>query len=256
MLFSNAQNVIFKYFKIYPFFLVHQLEHSRSEFTTNLVLATHKRTQSKPPRGSFNVSYQQFDTKSELLLVLSNYRFNRDLLGGATVPCKPSDCTVTLKLSSTGFLFAGQYEQEGRYRFDRQGACFSFNAFMSLLDCKPLMVEYLLQVRRLYEADVGSLQLACETLNYADNDTEDDANDESGLVDEHDVTIKHLMSSTSFAPLLTAAAAAAATATAIEASDFSTFTPPHPPPPSPTKRRGASSSSSSTSSKRGHHSKK
>jgi hypothetical protein len=237
---------------------VHQLEQSRSEFTTNLVLATHKKTPSKPPRGSFNVSYQQFDTKSELLLVLSNYRFNRDLIGAPTIPCKPSDCTVTFKLSSTGFLFGGQYEQEGRYRYDRQGACFSFNAFMSLLDCKPLMVDYLLQVRRLYEADVGSLQLACETLTYADNDTEDDANDESGLVDEHDVTIKHLMNSASFSPLLNAAAAAAAAATTIEpSSDFHIFTPPRPPPPSPTKRRGASSSSStSTSTKRGHHSKK
>jgi hypothetical protein len=203
--------------------------------------------------------------KSELLLVISNWRFVKQNQELPATPCKPHDCTVSLKLSSTGFLSAnpdaGGSTAES-FRFDKQGACFSYDAFLDLLANNSMVSEFLAEVRRLYEADAGALQLLSESDVFGD----EDANDESGVTDEPEVTIRQLFHSI---PLIEAATASAVAflAESPETAEPSGITSTI---PTGSKRRAAGGQSSSSSSasttlmtapgplstKRSHYSKK
>jgi hypothetical protein len=116
---------------------------------------------------------------------------------------------------------------------------------MDLLADTSMIVTYLSELRRLYEADAGVLQLTCENTGFDD----DDVNDESGLADEPEITISRLLQSS---PLLEAATAAAAAATPVSIAVSSAQ-------PTPGTSKRSSSKTASTAgpaSKRGHHSRK
>jgi hypothetical protein len=85
----------FAYFFLSLFF---QLADERSAFSEYITLAEHQFTSAKT----------KLPGKSELILVLSNWRFTRDLSQAyasksASVKCKPSNCTVSFKISSSDF---------------------------------------------------------------------------------------------------------------------------------------------------------
>ena len=81
---------------------------------------------------------------TKLVLQVSNYHFNRSALGVAQrFVCKPSDCKITIKFSSTSFA-PKKVGEDGRrgpavddvpdvYYFDKGGFCTNYATFVALL---------------------------------------------------------------------------------------------------------------------------
>ena len=72
----------------------------------------------------------------ELILIVSNYRFNRDTNGSRFVPCTSNDCDIGLKYSSPMFVADPSTDnrvRNGEYIFDAYGLLFNVGTFLSLV---------------------------------------------------------------------------------------------------------------------------
>lgn len=76
---------------------------------------------------------------SNVVAVLSNYHFNRDGQTAKFKTCKPTDCTVGLKYSSSEFVVGGNRStssatdvKDAGFHFDRFGLLIPYPAFVSL----------------------------------------------------------------------------------------------------------------------------
>jgi hypothetical protein len=169
-----------------------QLENSKSHFSTNIVLS--KYDGGKKQLGTKNKN-QLIEVRSELLLMVSNYRFVKAQQNKPATPCHQNECTVSIKLSSTGFTF-GDVPEDGKLKFDRQGAVFSYNSFVDLLASGHICEDFLKEVRRLYEADEGALQFAYETFEFANDEIFAELNDTViDSVGESDINLRALLDS-------------------------------------------------------------
>lgn len=68
---------------------------------------------------------------TKVVVVISNYHFNRDEQVAEFKPCTLADCTVGLKYSSNEFSAVGS-DKDGGFQFDRFGVLAPYEAFVSL----------------------------------------------------------------------------------------------------------------------------
>ena len=92
-----------------------------------------KRSQKRflSPNQTRTTTTTTFEVKGELILIVTNYRFNRDNSdSGAGLICTPADCDIGIKYSCDEFTNTPTYNE---YNFDGYGLLFSFNTIASLL---------------------------------------------------------------------------------------------------------------------------
>ena len=104
------------------------------------------------------------EKKTDLVITVSNWHFNRDAQKNPDeIECRPSDCTVGLKFSSTEFALkrttpVGNPSKVGsEYIFDKCGLSLSYSAFAQLLSDKYFVSTFMTDVRQRYEEKEGSL---------------------------------------------------------------------------------------------------
>lgn len=97
--------------------------------------------------------------KAQVVVSISNWRFNRDLVESKTIrPCNPSDVTVAIKLSSTEFI--NEKNKNDLYHFDKNGALFSYTAFLSLMKDFSFTSNFMKLVKAKFEETEGPLTLS------------------------------------------------------------------------------------------------
>lgn len=121
---------------------------------------------------------------SKVVLVLSNYHFNRDKQSPKFKPCTPADCTVGLKYSSSEFVIVGTPERDAGFHFDRFGVLIPFDAFVSLLTNQSFK-NYIEKCKARYDKQVNDASSTVEAVVVDDDD--DDDEDEDG---EETVVVK------------------------------------------------------------------
>ena len=136
-------------FCIFLSFPLFQLADERSAFSEYITLAEHQFTSAKT----------KLPGKSELILVLSNWRFTRDLSQAyasksVSVKCKPSNCTVSFKISSSDFGRGGKQHSAESFDFDRNGAILPYPVFSILLQQADNQLKPFFEaVKSRYDAD-------------------------------------------------------------------------------------------------------
>jgi len=121
---------------------------------------------------------------TKVVLVLSNYHFNRDKQSPKFKPCTPADCTVGLKYSSSEFVIAGTPERDAGFHFDRFGVLIPFDAFVSLLTNQSFK-NYIEKCKARYDEQVNDASSTGGAV-VVDDDNDDDE-DEDG---EETVVVK------------------------------------------------------------------
>jgi len=93
-------------------------------------------------------------------MILSNWRFTRDIQGksDSSSVCRPEDCTVGFKISSSQFKTKSAKAGESLdFNFDRQGAVFPYSAFRGLLNNDGMINIFLNELSLRFEQDEGPL---------------------------------------------------------------------------------------------------
>lgn len=116
------------------------------------------------------------------MLIVSNWHFVRDNQEKKECPpCRPEDCNISLKLSSTLFKSnlssdlrptTGEVLADEGFTFDRNGIIIPYSAFLSLMTDAYFLTVYLPGVRTNYEKLRGSLNFE----DYAANECGSDHN--------------------------------------------------------------------------------
>jgi len=143
----------------------------RSSFQEYIPIASHQKLigngGDRKTKSSMIVGDKTLDT--ELLLVLSNWRFLRDIEHQrALAICRTEDCTVGLKFTSSAFKWkesaaASAVGDEGgettnqssQYPFDRNGVTFPYQTFIALLSDHAVTNVFMQNVKRRYEDETG-----------------------------------------------------------------------------------------------------
>ena len=106
---------------------------------------------------------------SHFVLIISNWHFVRDNIDRMVcLPCKPENCNISIKLSSTTFrggpteLAQGggtldpEIRPDEEFFFDKNGIIIPYSAFISLLNDRHFTDEYLPAVKKEFEKLCGS----------------------------------------------------------------------------------------------------
>ena len=105
--------------------------------STTLKRASRKRYSSpSPTKAPAGAAATWSILTGELILIVSNYRFNRDTNGSRFVPCTSNDCDIGLKYSSPMFVADPSTDnrvRNGEYIFDAYGLLFNVGTFLSLV---------------------------------------------------------------------------------------------------------------------------
>lgn len=104
---------------------------------------------------------------SELVLIISNWRFVRDVQSKPVCVCKAEHCTVGFKLSSSEFQSRAVKNGEasgngGEFNFDKHGAVMPYSAFLTLLNDVGLTNAFIQKIKDRYELDEGSVSAPSE----------------------------------------------------------------------------------------------
>jgi len=158
-----------------------QPQDERSHSTSYLVVSSAEKTDatggfSKRGQGPVKI------VTSNVVAVLSNYHFVRDKQAAKFKPCKPADCSVGVKYSSSEFAVqSGSTNTDAGFHFDRFGLLIPYEAFVSLFTSKDFG-SYLkkCQERRERQSDGAG----------EDDEEEDDRDDEENEEDEEVVSKK------------------------------------------------------------------
>ena len=119
------QNVIFLFFLNANF--CPQLQNQRSPISDYIPLSSY----------SFNESVagsrKRKPGKSETVLIINNWHFNRDVLEMTNpTACLPENCSVQIKVSSSAFMVNDGTSE--KYNFDKNGAIIPYPAFVWMCD--------------------------------------------------------------------------------------------------------------------------
>ena len=126
---------------------------SRSHVTIYLPVASHEaQVKSKEDKSVKQV-------RTDLVVTVSNWRFNRDAQKNPDeVECRPNDCYVGLKYSSTAFAGKNrspedlEKQQAGSlYFFDKYGLSVTYSAFVNMISDTFFLETYLADIRKTYE---------------------------------------------------------------------------------------------------------
>ena len=116
---------------------------------------------------------------SNVVAVLSNYHFVRDKQTSKFKPCRPADCSVGVKYSSSEFAIqTGSTNSDAGFHFDRFGLLIPYEAFVSLFTSKDFG-SYLKKCQERRERETGGGAGAGE-----DEEEEDDRDEENEEEDE------------------------------------------------------------------------
>jgi hypothetical protein len=139
-------------------------------------------------------SYQNREKKpqeTKIVVSISNWHFVRDNEKKKNCsPCRPEDCTVTFKLSSTVFKPAGGVEtvqnpNDKDLFFDKVGAIIPYSAFSSLMSAKGFVDTFCSTVKKEYERVCGPIPEIHES-NDDDDEEEEGGNNDNGGDDDDD----------------------------------------------------------------------
>lgn len=140
-------------------FYLLQTMHTRSHYSDYTVIATHM---FKQKRDNVEKTHT-----SELVLIINNWHFVKDTHTKTVVPpCRPDDCSVQIKISSTVFKSEAQLLSSGsdlldtnetgeEFFFDKNGTIIPFPAFKELITSKDFQF-YLKKVKEQFDEDSGS----------------------------------------------------------------------------------------------------
>ena len=130
--------------------------HTRSHYSDYTVIASHM---FKQKRDNVEKTHT-----SELVLIINNWHFVKDNHTKTNVPpCRPDDCSVQIKISSTVFKSESQAGSSDlaeasanseEYFFDKNGIIIPFPAFKDLLSNRDFQF-YLGKVKQQFEEDTG-----------------------------------------------------------------------------------------------------
>ena len=122
--------------------------------------------------------------QSQYVLIISNWHFIREHQDKKeSPPCKPENCNISIKLSCSVFKSApsdlsvsgsGYLDPlpDDGFSFDKNGAIIPYSAFLSLLDDKYFVNDFLPEVKTEYEKLCGPVNLEKELPPRDDTDSE------------------------------------------------------------------------------------
>lgn len=127
-------------------------------------------SQRSPESEYILISTNHFDDKSanrknqkgisKTVLIVNNWHFNRDVLEmGNPTKCKPENCSVQLKISSTAFQVKSSSDKKSSsdsFHFDKQGIILPYPAFVWLCGEKPkeTLESFVDDIQKLYHKDL------------------------------------------------------------------------------------------------------
>ena len=150
-----------------------QTPDERSHSTSYMVVSEGEKIDTSGKKAGRKIS-------SKVVLVLSNYHFNRDKQSPKFKPCTPADCTVGLKYSSSEFVIVGTPERDAGFHFDRFGVLIPFDAFVSLLTNQSFK-NYIEKCKARYDKQVNDASSTVEAV-VVDDDDEDEDGEETVVV--------------------------------------------------------------------------
>lgn len=133
--------------------------HTRSHYSDYTVIASHMFRQKRDGVDKTHTS--------ELVLIINNWHFVKDNHTKTHVPpCRPDDCSVQIKISSTVFKSESQLLAGGsdlveaadngeQFFFDKNGIIVPYSAFKDLLTDVDFQ-QYLGRVQQQFEEDSGT----------------------------------------------------------------------------------------------------
>ena len=136
--------------------------------------------------------------ESQYVLIISNWHFIREHQDKReSPPCKPEDCNISIKLSSTTFktgsadlsITGANYLDplpDDGFSFDRNGVIIPYSSFLSLMEDKYFLNDYLPDVQREYERLCGPLDLTRETTPIPSHDPFADGGEEGEEEEEEE----------------------------------------------------------------------
>ena len=151
-----------------------QSQDERSHSTSYLVVSSAEKVDAGVGKRTYGAAKT---ISSNVVAVLSNYHFNRDKQTAKFKPCRPSDCSVGLKYSSSEFAIPSSVNSDAGFHFDRFGLLVPYEAFVSLFTNK----DFGTYLNRCKERREQNAPVVGDKDENEDNEEEEDEEDEEDM---------------------------------------------------------------------------